>query len=375
MKYPRAILLWSIWIVCGFAAESRPVKLNLPLLECSERTVEHGIEADCIYKTQNGDWSIGYSKEGKEKRSLKYKLKNLVVLLHPSESHYRLREGWLPMVGPGKPLDPEKNVLLSVGLIGDGKPKVGSEKRLSDQVILEAIHAILDQVYPGADFFIGGPSRGGQVAYLYALTHPDRVKGLFMVSATGFISQKDRAYKELFTNQILNLELALGPPSDWSSEQQRDFWRKYTVDTLSTFFTPKFFQTPESMSEIGKTKDDYKDEATFRKQLADSWVDWSSQQTDVAWFETQAQAIFQGLDRAQKEKRYPKLPKSILLVYALNDGLTTAQEYGDFASALRQAKKNVQEVKIEGSILGHMACCSWPIAEEVRSSVGAFVQP
>lgn len=368
----KAVTALFLSLACH-AAESRPVRLNLPLLECNERKAEFGVEADCVYKTAEGDWEIGYSREGRESRTLKNKLKNLVVLLHPSENDHRLRQWWKPLVGPGNALDPEKNVLLSIGVLGDRKPKIGSEKKLTLAVTLEAMRAVIDRLYPGVEFDIGGPSRGGQMAYLYAQRYPEQAKGLFMVSGAGFLDAKTRKAGETFTAQMLAAELAQGAVGDWGAAQKRDFLMKFTVETLDDSYTPAFFRSPDAMTELGKTKGDFKDEKTLRKELAESWTQWSLDNTDILWFEAQFRVALQGLEEAERTKSYRKLPKEILLVRAESDQLTTPAEYAAFVAALRAEKKKVTEVKITDSILGHMTCCSWPIHDAVRGAIREFL--
>ena len=354
------------------AAESRPVVENLPQLKCNEWKVDVGHEGGCVYRTVNGDWEVGYTRMGNEKRSLKYKLKNLVVLFHPSGSSHKMQEWWGPMIGKGKPLDPNRHVFLSVGMVGDQSPKVGSPKKLDINVILDAAQAVVDQLYPSSEFYVGGVSGGGNVAYLLSQRLPGRTKGVFMVSAVGIPTANESRIFQDNLNALSMGELSSGPYSEWSEDLKKKFWKDTVSKTIDLYYTDQFFTMPESMVELGKDKSEYKDKNSLRSEIIDSWVFWSAKTADMPWSEAQSRSIIDGTKQAYEGFSKVKLPKNFLMIHAKEDKLFLPAEYDAFASLLTQKKKNVTRVVLEDP-RGHMSCCSSTFAPQLQEALAKFI--
>lgn len=355
-----------------FAAESRPVVEKLPSLKCQDWKTEFGLEGSCIYKTVDGEWELGFTKIGKEKRTLKYKVKNLVVLFHPSGNSHKVQEWWGGILGKDKALDPDKNVFLSIGVVGDHSPKVGAPQKLNIDVILDAALAVITNMYPDTDFLVGGASMGGGVAYLLSQKSHGMVKGVFMISSLGFSTPNEKKIFQGNLDAISMIELSSGPYSEWSEKQKIDFWQERVRSFIDYYYTDQFFHSPASMAELGKPESEYKDAKSFKSEIIDSWVDWSVKTSDLTWFEAQSRALIDGIKKSEETFTKTKLPKKFLLVYPKEDKLFELSNYEKFVTALKQKKRDVVHVVLDDP-RGHMACCSSTYDPKFTQALSSFL--
>ncbi|MGC4174402.1 homoserine O-acetyltransferase MetX [Demequina sp.] len=116
----------------------------------------------------------------------------------PAEPGHHTGGWWHAMVGPGKPIDPEKHFIVSANVVGgcqgstgpasphpeDGQPWGSRFPYVTMRDMVAAEVALTD--FLGIDRWrlIAGPSMGGMRAIEWAVTHPERVGAIAPVGST-----------------------------------------------------------------------------------------------------------------------------------------------------------------------------------------------
>src|ERR1043166_3358197 len=110
-RHSFSIFLSSVISFSGFASgndlapTSQPSQKNGIKISCNEWVLQLGKEGKCTVDTETTQWEISYYREGEEKRTLKNKIKNLIVIFHPSGNDHKIFDWWSDMVGKGKAID------------------------------------------------------------------------------------------------------------------------------------------------------------------------------------------------------------------------------------------------------------------------------
>jgi pimeloyl-ACP methyl ester carboxylesterase len=107
-----------------------------------------------------------------------------LVLLHGSNSSLFTWEGWVERLAP-------THRVVTLDLPGHGLTGPDPKERYSAVEMAEVVDAFLSKI--GLQrFALGGNSMGGNVAWHYALAHPERVDKLILVDAAGLPSHEPR---------------------------------------------------------------------------------------------------------------------------------------------------------------------------------------
>ena len=116
----------------------------------------------------------------------------------PSEPGHHTGGWWNAMVGPGRPIDPERHFVVSANIIGgcqgssgpasahpaDGKPWGSRFPYVTMRDMVAAEIALADHLGVDRWRLITGPSMGGMRAIEWAVTVPDRVGAIAPVGST-----------------------------------------------------------------------------------------------------------------------------------------------------------------------------------------------
>jgi homoserine O-acetyltransferase len=137
----------------------------------------------------------------------------------PLREYRKKKPGWWdPMIGPGKPVDTEKYFVLCVNVLGSCygssgpsslNPATGKPYGLSFPIVTvgdwaRIQFAILDRLgIEKARAAIGG-SMGGQIALELALSNPDRVQSLAILSAGHRLTTQGLAFNAVGRNAIIS---------------------------------------------------------------------------------------------------------------------------------------------------------------------------
>ncbi|HLG20881.1 MAG TPA: hypothetical protein VI895_13835 [Bdellovibrionota bacterium] len=382
-RFPaRAISLGVavVWLTClGHAQEERvsaaasqpSADQPYPRVSCGEWPKDRGKEGRCDIETENTTWELGYFREGKEKRSLKNVVKNLIVVFHPDGYSHRIHEWWDSMVGPGKALDTDRWVILSLATLGDGKPQKGAPLLLTADEMLSCQTGVVDFLYPKSKAIVGGPSRGGQIAIHWALRNPERIEGLFLVNVHGYSQIEEKPILS-YLESIEVAERSQGPYVNWSTERKGDWWKPASRLYVGISYTDEYFKQPRFMVEVGKKPEEYRDAKTSFDLTVTSWNDFFRDFVDPHWFLAQVSTLDRATD-ALGDDDFSKLPKKILLAWNPDDKTVLQKDVARFSNLLKKQGKRVIERGIADP-RGHMACCSVEMPQDTQSAIRAFLK-
>ncbi len=149
---------------------------------------------------------------------------------HAASSPADRRTGWWEdMLGPGKPIDTDRYLVVCVNSLGScfgstgpasTDPATGRPYRLTFPVlhledIANAGAAVLDQLGIGRVHTVLGASMGGMTALAFALVHRERARGLLMISSAA------RSLPFSIAVRSLQREIIRSDP-DWNSGNYSD---------------------------------------------------------------------------------------------------------------------------------------------------------
>lgn len=370
MKKSFFIISFLVYSLVLAGSTSRPVATKtLPYIECSEYKSDFGFQGQCIYKTKQSDWEISYNRAGSEKRSLKNKLKNLIVLFHPDTNSSKIQEWWAPLVGSKKAIDTDEWVVLSVGYIGDGRPKLGSPELLDTQVLFDSTLALIEFVYPNEEYIVGGASRGGIFALLFSKMFPDRCKKVFSVAGHILKTPSDETLVSEMTSNLLMAQMENGTYSDWSIEKKNNFWLKATRERITNYYSNEYFKDASKAMDLGLKVEDYPGEKKFIEMTRQGWVDWFSKQVDPVWWLSQLNQLIGGYSQFE---RYKKVTAPVLLISFDKDQVFPTAEFKESYDLLKKNNSKVRWVELK-DIRGHMACCSNEPSPELVGTLSQFL--
>jgi len=359
-------------------ASTQPSKRTYPIATCNEWKSKYGKEGKCSVETENTTWEVSYEREGVEKRDKKGKILNLLVVFHPSGNNHHIHEYWDAWVGPNKAIDTNSWHLLSLGILGDGKPQVGSPIFLTIEEMVASEIGVIDQLFPKATFVLGGGSKGGRLAIVLSINYPKRVEKLFLTGASGYDWTKNPVY---YDDNVLNSKMSdllssaekEGGPYNLWDEIKRNKWWKDVWQDADRFYGKGYFGNRSRMKDQGWDPKDYPGIEEFRKKVIQNWADYFQNSIDPHWHLAQMQTINVGI-ASLKEKDFKKLPKDIFVMFNTEDQIQSDLDTSRFAEALVKSGKKVHKVVVDNDDRGHVACCEGEIPREVDIGLRAFLK-
>ena len=123
---------------------------------------------------------------------------------------------WTRMVGPGKPIDPERHFIICANVLGscmgssgpaslaaDGAPYAMRFPVITIRDMVSAQAMLLDQLGVGVLRAVVGGSMGGMQALSWAATYPDRVRAAVVIASTARHTAQNIAFHEVGRQAIM----------------------------------------------------------------------------------------------------------------------------------------------------------------------------
>lgn len=122
-----------------------------------------------------------------------------LVLIHGANASLHTFEPWVALLK-------DDYRIVTLDLPGHGLTGETPSGNYSADAMLEVIHRLTQQLNIN-HFVIGGNSMGGGIAWRYTLTHPDAIRGLVLIDATGTTPPPDSGSGEKRNSNVLGFTL------------------------------------------------------------------------------------------------------------------------------------------------------------------------